>query len=47
VEAPVVVGGIIPSEDRPRLLDAGVARVYTPTDFELGRIMSELLDLIS
>jgi (2R)-ethylmalonyl-CoA mutase len=47
VEAPVVVGGIIPSEDRPRLLAAGVARVYTPTDFELGRIMSELLDLIS
>ena len=30
VDAPVVVGGIIPEEDRPRLLDAGVAAVYTP-----------------
>jgi len=45
VDAPVVAGGIIPEEDRPRLLAAGVAAVYTPKDFELARIMSEILDL--
>jgi (2R)-ethylmalonyl-CoA mutase len=45
VVAPVVVGGIIPEEDRPVLLAAGVAAVYTPKDFELGRIMGEIVDL--
>jgi (2R)-ethylmalonyl-CoA mutase len=45
VEAPVVVGGIIPEEDRQPLLDAGVAAVYTPKDFELVRIMSDIVDL--
>ena len=44
--APVVVGGIIPEDDRPRLLDAGVAAVYTPKDFELTRIMAEIVDLV-
>ncbi len=46
VEAPVVVGGIIPEEDRVTLLEGGVARVYTPKDFELGRIMADLADLV-
>ena len=45
VTAPVIAGGIIPDEDRARLLDAGVAAVYTPKDFELARIMSEIVDL--
>ncbi|MET0727598.1 MAG: protein meaA [Acidimicrobiales bacterium] len=45
VTAPVIAGGIIPEEDRPRLLAAGVAAVYTPKDFELTRIMSEIVDL--
>jgi (2R)-ethylmalonyl-CoA mutase len=45
VDAPVVVGGIIPEDDRPALLAAGVAAVYTPKDFEVGRIMSEIADL--
>ena len=45
VDAPVVVGGIIPEDDRPQLLDAGVARVYTPKDFELGRIMADIAEL--
>jgi (2R)-ethylmalonyl-CoA mutase len=45
VDAPVVVGGIIPEEDRPALLAAGVAAVYTPKDFELGRLMSEIASL--
>ncbi|MBI2335655.1 MAG: protein meaA [Deltaproteobacteria bacterium] len=41
---PVVVGGIIPDEDRESLLEMGVARVYTPKDFEINRIMSEIID---
>ncbi len=45
VTAPVIVGGIIPEEDRPTLLAAGVARVYTPKDFELGRIMADIAAL--
>src|SRR5256885_2773938 len=47
VEAPVVVGGIIPQGDVGFLTDAGVARVYTPKDFELNRIMSEIADLVA
>jgi (2R)-ethylmalonyl-CoA mutase len=47
VEAPIVAGGIIPEEDRQPLLDAGVAAVYTPKDFELVRIMSDIVDLAS
>jgi (2R)-ethylmalonyl-CoA mutase len=46
VDAPVVLGGIIPEEDRPRLIAAGVARVYTPKDFELVRIMSDIASLV-
>jgi (2R)-ethylmalonyl-CoA mutase len=45
VEAPVVVGGIIPPEDADILLGKGVARVYTPKDFEIGRMMDDLLGL--
>ena len=45
VEAAVVVGGIIPGADQPVLRDLGVARVYTPRDFELVRIMGEMMDL--
>ena len=45
VDAPVIVGGIIPEDDRPRLLAAGVAAVYTPKDFELAAIMSDIADL--
>jgi (2R)-ethylmalonyl-CoA mutase len=45
VDAPVVVGGIIPEEDRTRLAAAGVAAVYTPKDFDISRIMSEIADL--
>jgi (2R)-ethylmalonyl-CoA mutase len=45
VNAPVVVGGIIPVEDEALLRAAGVAAVYTPKDFELARIMGEIADL--
>jgi len=44
-DAPLIVGGIIPEEDRPQLLAAGVAAVYTPKDFEFGRIMGDIADL--
>jgi ethylmalonyl-CoA mutase len=42
VDAPVVVGGIIPEEDRAELLAAGVRAVYTSKDFELARIMDDI-----
>jgi ethylmalonyl-CoA mutase len=45
VDAPVVVGGIIPEDDRPVLAAAGVAAVYTPKDFQLARIMADITDL--
>ncbi|MEX1006830.1 MAG: protein meaA [Acidimicrobiia bacterium] len=45
VDAPVVVGGIIPEADQGELLAAGVARVYTPKDFRLTEIVGELAEL--
>ena len=42
---PVVVGGIIPDDDAAALRQMGVARVYTPKDFELNRIMHDIADL--
>jgi (2R)-ethylmalonyl-CoA mutase len=45
VEAPVVVGGIIPETDQAALVAAGVARVYTPKDFKLTEIVGELAEL--
>jgi (2R)-ethylmalonyl-CoA mutase len=47
VDAPVVVGGIIPTADGPKLEAAGVARVYTPKDFEINRIMGEIVELVA
>jgi len=47
VDAPVVVGGIIPEADVPGLLEAGVAAVYTPKDFELNRIMRDIVELVA
>ena len=43
---PVVVGGIIPHEDSYILKQLGVARVYTPKDFDLNVIMNDLVDLM-
>jgi len=43
---PVVVGGIIPEEDAGKLRRAGVKRVYTPKDFDLTRIMGEIVDVV-
>ena len=47
VDAPVVVGGIIPEGDQAALIAAGVARVYTPKDFRLTQIVGELADLVA
>ena len=44
-DVPVVVGGIIPRRDRDALSHAGVARIYTPKDFDLGAIVGDLADL--
>ena len=45
VDAPVIVGGIIPDADRPQLEREGVARVFTPKDYRLAEIMDEVADL--
>jgi len=45
-QVPVVVGGIIPPEDARALKQFGVAAVYTPKDFELNRIMSDLVEIV-
>lgn len=45
VDIPVVVGGIIPEDDRPRLAELGIARVYTPKDFEIAKIMRDIAEL--
>jgi (2R)-ethylmalonyl-CoA mutase len=44
---PVVVGGIIPEEDALALREAGVRRIYTPKDFDLTRIMDEIVDVVA
>ena len=46
-ELPVVVGGIIPEDDARKLRSAGVRRVYTPKDFDLTRIMGEIVDVVA
>ncbi len=46
VDAPVVVGGIIPEEDRPVLIGKGASAVYTPKDFDLGTIIDDIRALV-
>jgi (2R)-ethylmalonyl-CoA mutase len=45
-DVPIVVGGIIPPQDASALKSAGVAQVYTPKDFELNRIMADLVRIV-
>ncbi len=45
-DVPVIVGGIIPDDDAERLRAMGVARVYTPKDFELNTIMMDVVALV-
>ncbi|MDX8030933.1 protein meaA [Lentzea sp. BCCO 10_0856] len=45
-DIPVIVGGIIPPDDAAKLRDRGVARVFTPKDYELTEIMDEIVTVI-
>ncbi|MEV7431157.1 protein meaA [Nocardioides sp. NPDC092400] len=45
-DVPVIVGGIIPDSDGRRLVEQGVAAVYTPKDFGLTEIMGGIVDVI-
>jgi (2R)-ethylmalonyl-CoA mutase len=45
-DVPVVAGGIIPEQDVQALRDAGVAAVYTPKDFDINRIMGDIVALV-
>jgi (2R)-ethylmalonyl-CoA mutase len=47
IDVPVVAGGIIPPEDAQMLSSKGVAGVYTPKDFDMNGIMSEMVDLVA
>jgi len=46
VDVPVIVGGIIPPADERALGERGIARVYTPKDFDLNRIMGDIAELV-
>ena len=45
-QVPVIVGGVIPEEDERKLLELGVARVYTPKDFDLTAMIGDIADAI-
>jgi (2R)-ethylmalonyl-CoA mutase len=45
-DVPVIVGGIIPEADAPRLRAAGVAKVFTPKDFEITDVLGQIVDAI-
>jgi (2R)-ethylmalonyl-CoA mutase len=47
LDIPVIVGGIIPDEDCAALTEMGVARIYTPKDFDLNRIMLDIVALVA
>ena len=45
-DVPLVVGGIVPDADAVRLRELGVARVFTPKDFQLSRVLDQVVDAI-
>jgi len=45
-DVPLVVGGIVPDGDAARLRSLGVARVFTPKDFEMSRVLDQVVDAI-
>ncbi|MFD1149552.1 protein meaA [Saccharothrix hoggarensis] len=45
-DVPVIVGGIVPPDDADRLRERGVARVFTPKDYELTQIMDEIVTVV-
>ena len=46
VDASVILGGIIPEDDRDSLRALGIAAVYTPKDFDIARIMREIAEIV-
>jgi len=44
---PVILGGIIPTPDFDRLHEKGVKRIFTPKDFDLMSVMSDIMDVIN
>jgi len=46
-DVPIIAGGIIPDEDAERLRAMGVAKVYTPKDFQLNTIMGDIVTLVT
>ena len=45
-DVPLIVGGIIPPEDAKQMKDMGVARVYTPKDYDFSAILEEIAELV-
>ncbi len=45
-EVPIVVGGIVPPADEGALANMGVAKIYTPKDYDLNRVLGEIIDLL-
>ena len=45
-DIPVIVGGIIPSEDEKKLKQSGVKAVYTPKNYQLKDIMSDIVGIV-
>ncbi|MPY79382.1 MAG: protein meaA [Actinophytocola sp.] len=45
-DVPVIVGGIIPHDDAASLTERGIARVFTPKDYELTEIMDEIVSVV-
>ena len=43
---PIIVGGIIPDNDKKELIDLGIAAVYTPKDFQLNDIMTDVVNIV-
>ena len=43
---PIIAGGIIPEDDEKRLYEMGIAKIYTPKDFELNKIMNDIVTLV-
>src|ERR1700710_1721136 len=46
LNVPVIVGGIIPPRDAEKLLALGVARVFTPRNFAISDVLSEVVDAV-
>ena len=46
IDVPIILGGIIPEDDRDSLRALGIAAVYTPKDFDIARIMREIAEIV-